>query len=601
MLGAGPGWIILGALKLLAGSFLAFFALSHGVSREHAAEPAHMYLEAFRYVLSQPELALALTGTFVIVSQLKINVTNAYAGSIAWSNFFSRLTHSHPGRVVWLVFNVLLALLLMEIGIFKALEQTLALYANVAVGWVGALVADLVINKPLGLSPPHIEFKRAHLYDINPVGVGAMLLATVVSHQRVLRRVRADGEGARAVRRAGGRLRRRAADRLGDRRPLLHRAQAERSWQIIGSDPLLHLRTRFEKDDMALVPRLCRPDLLAVLFAGCALPRSVQAACAHRAQVGTLRQAAAAAVAARINTQPGTFVSLMPLSTCLVGLMLAMIYLQTSATAHADCCSCPTLWMVFFGCLIFGVVAGSSCSPAKPARRRGGIRRQTSMLMEEIEAHNRTDAALQRAKEVAESANIAKTRYIIGLRHEIRTPLNSIYGYAQLLERTGLASQPPNAVRVIRRSAEHLSSLIDGLLDISSIEAGRLLLPRPGAASANFWTSSWTCSGCRRRARASISRSSAAAYLPAVVYTDEKRLRQILINLLSNAVKYTADAAAAFIVQYRNQVAEFEVSDTGMGIAAGTWSGSSGPSSAVRCGVAAAYPAPASVSPSPGC
>src|SRR6266566_4666150 len=107
LLSAGPGWIVLGALKLLAGSFLAYFALIHGVSVEHAAEPANMYLEAFRYVLSQPDLALTLTGAFVILSQLKINVTNAYAGSIAWSNFFSRLTHSHPGRVVWLVFNVL--------------------------------------------------------------------------------------------------------------------------------------------------------------------------------------------------------------------------------------------------------------------------------------------------------------------------------------------------------------------------------------------------------------------------------------------------------------------------------------------------------------
>src|SRR3977135_577159 len=100
MLSAGPGWIILGALKLLAGSFLAYFALSHGVSAEHAAEPASMYLEAFRYVLSQPDLALALTGTFVILSQVKINVTNAYAGSIAWSNFFSRLPPSPPRPVV---------------------------------------------------------------------------------------------------------------------------------------------------------------------------------------------------------------------------------------------------------------------------------------------------------------------------------------------------------------------------------------------------------------------------------------------------------------------------------------------------------------------
>src|SRR5262245_65960572 len=111
LLSAGPGWIVLGALKLLPASFLAFFALSHGLSSEQAAEPAHMYLEAFRYVLSQPDMALALTGTFVILSQIKINVTNAYAGSIAWSNLFSRLAHSHPRRVGWVGFDVLVGVL----------------------------------------------------------------------------------------------------------------------------------------------------------------------------------------------------------------------------------------------------------------------------------------------------------------------------------------------------------------------------------------------------------------------------------------------------------------------------------------------------------
>ena len=166
-LSAGPGWIIPGLLKMLAGSFLAFLAIRHLVPAGKAAEPTQMYLVAFQYVFSSPGLALAFTGAFIIISQLKINVTNAYAGSIAWSNFFSRLTHSHPGRVVWVVFNVAIALLLMELGIFKVLEHTLGLYSIVAVGWVGALVADLVINKPLGLSPPGIEFKRAHLYAVS--------------------------------------------------------------------------------------------------------------------------------------------------------------------------------------------------------------------------------------------------------------------------------------------------------------------------------------------------------------------------------------------------------------------------------------------------
>ena len=105
-LSAGPGWIVPGALKMLAGSFLAFLAIEHLVPADKAAEPTQMYLVAFQYVFSSPQLALGFTGAFVIISQIKINVTNAYAGSIAWSNFFSRLTHSHPGRVVWLVFNV---------------------------------------------------------------------------------------------------------------------------------------------------------------------------------------------------------------------------------------------------------------------------------------------------------------------------------------------------------------------------------------------------------------------------------------------------------------------------------------------------------------
>jgi signal transduction histidine kinase/purine-cytosine permease-like protein len=178
---AGPGWIILGCAKQLGGAFLASLAIAHGVSFAKANEPTQMYLVGFEYVFSNPEVVLAVTIFFVILSQVKINVTNAYAGSLAWSNFFSRLTHSHPGRVVWLMFNVAIALLLMELGVFSTLEAVLGLYSNVAIAWVGALVADLVINKPLGLSPPYIEFKRAHLYNFNPVGCGSMLISSLIS------------------------------------------------------------------------------------------------------------------------------------------------------------------------------------------------------------------------------------------------------------------------------------------------------------------------------------------------------------------------------------------------------------------------------------
>ena len=168
-------------VKMLGGAFLAFLALQHELPLAKAVEPTQMYLAGFAYVFSDPALILAATVMFVVVSQLKINLTNAYAGSLAWSNFFARLTHSHPGRVVWLAFNVAIALLLMTLDVFSALEKVLGLYSNVAMAWVGALFADLVINKPLGLSPRGIEFKRAYLYDINPVGLGAMLLAAVLA------------------------------------------------------------------------------------------------------------------------------------------------------------------------------------------------------------------------------------------------------------------------------------------------------------------------------------------------------------------------------------------------------------------------------------
>src|SRR4051812_42598517 len=177
---AGPGWIVPGMLKMMGGAFLAFLALRQGVPVARAVEPTRMYLAGYAHVFASPAWALGATTLFVLVSQIKINVTNAYAGSLAWSNFFARLTHSHPGRVVWLVFNVLIAVLLMMLGVFEALEGVLGLYANLAIAWVGALVADLVINKPLGWSPKHVEFKRAHLYDINPVGLGAMVVASAL-------------------------------------------------------------------------------------------------------------------------------------------------------------------------------------------------------------------------------------------------------------------------------------------------------------------------------------------------------------------------------------------------------------------------------------
>ncbi|WP_372835440.1 cytosine permease, partial [Pontibacterium sp.] len=100
---SGPGWVWVGLIKMLLGSFLAYLAFTQLMPFEQATDPTYMYQRVFYDLTHSPALSLILAAVMVILCQMKINVTNAYAGSIAWSNFFSRLTHSHPGRVVWLV------------------------------------------------------------------------------------------------------------------------------------------------------------------------------------------------------------------------------------------------------------------------------------------------------------------------------------------------------------------------------------------------------------------------------------------------------------------------------------------------------------------
>ncbi|HWG73674.1 MAG TPA: hypothetical protein VG184_06435 [Acidimicrobiales bacterium] len=178
VIAAGPGWVVLGALKQIGGGFLAFYVVDK-VGLTKAGEPIQQYLGGFGAFMTAGTLALAVF--FVVLSQIKINVVNAYSGSLSWSNFFSRVLHIHPGRVVWIFFNVGIALTLMEVGVFSFLNTVLGFYSNVAIAWIGAVVADLVINKPLELSPPIVEFKRAHLYNFNPVGFGAMIAGSVIS------------------------------------------------------------------------------------------------------------------------------------------------------------------------------------------------------------------------------------------------------------------------------------------------------------------------------------------------------------------------------------------------------------------------------------
>jgi signal transduction histidine kinase/CheY-like chemotaxis protein len=571
LLSTGPGWVLIGGFKLLAGSFLAILALRHGIASDQATQPTQMYFVAFRETVGSPTMALVLTGVFVIVCQLKINVTNAYAGSIAWSNFFSRLTKSHPGRVVWLVFNVVLALVLMEIGIFRAIDGILRIYANFAAGWIGALTADLVINKPAGLSPPYIEFRRAHLYDVNPVGVGALLLSIAVSSLAYLG---VFGTVPQVLSPFVALLTAFAAA------PAIAWATRGRYYLARSADGLPpnvdDLRCSicenvFEGADMALCPAYSGP----ICSLCCTLESRCHDVCKPHGRIGDqllafISRVLPARLAAALNTRGGHFAGILIACNLVTGLLLSFIYHHYSGFAPAVRDSVETtLWMVFLSLLLLSGIGAWLIVLAHESRRAAQAEsaRQTGMLMEEIEAHGRTDAALQRAKEVAEAANLAKTRYILGLSHEIRTPLNSIFGYAQLLER-GAPGPSDKAVRVIRRSAEHLSNLIDGLLDVSKIENGMLQLNRDTVQLAEFLDQLVDMFRLQAMARGLEFYYQRPPDLPLYVHTDQKRLRQILINLLSNAIKYTERGSVSLTVRYHSPSAEIEVADTGPGIAA---------------------------------
>jgi signal transduction histidine kinase/CheY-like chemotaxis protein/purine-cytosine permease-like protein len=582
LVAGGPGWILIGAIKILAGSFLAVLALNHGIPNSEAADPTRMYMVAFGYLTHSPQVALAFAGVFVILSQIKINVTNAYAGSIAWSNFFSRLTHSHPGRVVWLVFNVAIALLLMELGVYHALEQTLGFYGIVAVAWLGALVADLVINKPLGLSPKHIEFKRAHLYDINPVGVGAMLLASVlgmVSHAGLV------GDIAQAlshfiallcalvtaptiawITRGRYYIAREIAPEKND---LLERRYLAETEATVTCCICEH---KFEHEDMTFCPA----------YAGdiCSLCCSLDARCHDYCKPGAnyreqLKRLFSSflpeIITSKINSHVGQFLGLVFVINGFSALLLSLIYFQTPIQdSNTALLLENTLWKVFFLLVIITGIVSWLFVLAHESRHvaQEESQRQTHLLIKEIEAHELTDKALQLAKEQAEAANQAKSRYLTGISHELRSPLNAVLGYAQLLEKDpDMPKHRQEAVGVIRRSGEHLADLIEGLLDISKIEAGRLDLHKDQVRLPALMDQLVNMFRLQAEAKGLQFLYECKDKLPEFISTDEKRLRQILINLLSNAVKYTHHGNILFKLRYRNQVAEFTIKDTGEGIA----------------------------------
>ncbi|MYW93832.1 allantoin permease [Amycolatopsis rubida] len=177
---AGPGWVVFGAVKQAIGVFMAVYVL--GVAGAAAAvEPIEQFTGVFKQLMP-PWLVVPLALVLVVLSQVKINVTNAYSGSLAWTNSFTRVARRYPGRLVFVCVNLAFSLVLMEADMFSFLNSVLSFYANCAMAWVVTVAADIAVNKfLLKLSPKQPEFRRGMLFAVNPVGVVSFLASSILS------------------------------------------------------------------------------------------------------------------------------------------------------------------------------------------------------------------------------------------------------------------------------------------------------------------------------------------------------------------------------------------------------------------------------------
>jgi len=276
-----------------------------------------------------------------------------------------------------------------------------------------------------------------------------------------------------------------------------------------------------------------------------------------------------------------------------------LVYSETPATVHLKIVPpwYKSGWIVFplGGAILVMLIASFFFASRYYIQRRESQRLRDEMLQREhqnlqlLEAQN---AQLQEAKDAADVANRAKSTFLANMSHEIRTPLNAILGYAQILERKReLATDVKAAVSTIENSGEHLRALIDDILDLSKIEAGRMefspthfdLIHLIDGLSTMFqlrcqqkglaWRVEWHIDD---RLPTDDQRSSE----PLWVYGDEDKLRQVLINLVSNAVKFTEAGEVVLRIsevvggvngKEQDSASEvsrfrFEVIDTGIGI-----------------------------------